>query len=476
MLYKIFLPIFLDNHCQIKISSYGNKHYYYKKDEVNVQNILDDIIPELRDESVSRLRSYLEDKKAFMGLVDVIVNYPPYWAKNINGTSERESRENDIAYLEKVHNSFGFKVAVHRNPNHKSILEIMKKSAQKVERIPRFIFVIGHGNKDGIFDGEGKIYDIKDTIIDQFSCENAPHLSEVMKVLVIGGCRTKPNDDSLTDEISASRKNWILKNMFLVRSTLDNCPAVFGPYGSRLIQNFCQVIQQNWNSQNIIGIISKLSEQFEMLSRRTGSEFGEQGTPELGILGSVNSTIYNYMDSMNKICNDHSNQILQNKKNSQNYIPKLSNFPNKNPIQDKNLLGPSVTNINNVQASGCHAQGLPVTVATTISVSLDKKNVKIVLPGPGMKTFEIPMTSLQSMPPGTHLRIRDQLLLQRKDKNQFQILQIEKKENDQIQLVNRVRNNTNTAQTMKSSAKRENRLKDEKHLPIKKSRPYNIED
>ena len=352
MLYKIFLPIFLENHCQIKISSYGNKHYYYKKDEVNVQNILDDIIPELRDESVSRLRSYLEDKKAFMGLVDVIVNYPPYWAKNINGTSERESRENDIAYLEKVHNSFGFKVAVHRNPNHKSILEIMKKSAQKVERIPRFIFVIGHGNKDGIFDGEGKIYDIKDTIIDQFSCENAPNLSEVMKVLVIGGCRTKPNDDSLTDENSASRKNWILKNMFLVRSTLDNCPAVFGPYGSRLIQNFCQVIQQNWNSQNIIGIISKLSEQFEMLSRRTGTEFGEQGTPELGILGSVNSTIYNYTDSMSKICNDHrnsqvipvGNNIYGNQNQRSQIAEKIfggnisnlsTKFPNQNPIQSK---------------------------------------------------------------------------------------------------------------------------------------------
>ena len=477
------MPIFfIDNNCQIKTSSFGFKHYYYKKDEVNVQNILDDIIPksyqaESRSESFSHIRSNLDDKKAFMGLVDVIVNYPPYWSKNINGTSERESRENDIAYLEKVYNSFGFYVAVHRNPNHLSILEIMKKSAQYVERIPRFIFVIGHGNKDGIFDGDGKIYDIKDTIIDQYSCENAPHLSEVMKVLVIGGCRTKPipsNDDSALNsyEISASRKNWILKNMFLIRSTLDNCPAVFGPYGSRLIQNFCQVIEQNWQSQNIIGIISKVSEQFELLSRRTGIEFGEQGTPELGILGSVNSTIYNYMDSMNKICFDHRNQIL----GSQNYIPKLSNFPNKNPIQDKNLLGPSVTNINNVQASGCHAQGLPVAVATTISVSLDKKNVKIVLPGPGMKTFEIPMTSLQSMPPGTHLRIRDQLLLQRKDKNQFQILQIEKKENAQIQLVNRVRNNTNTAQTMKSSAKRENRLKDEKHLPIKKSRPYNIED
>ena len=370
---------------------------------------MDDIIPksyqtESRSESVSHLHSHLQNKKRILGLVDVIVNYPPYWSRNINGTSERESRENDIAYLEKVYNSLGFKVAVHRNPNHLSILEIMKKSAQYVERIPRFIFVIGHGNKDGISDGDGKIYDIKDTIIDQYSCKNAPHLSEVMKVLVIGGCRTKPipsNDDSALNnyEISASRKNWILKNMFLIRSTLDNCPAVFGPYGSRLIQNFCQVIEQNWQSQNIIGIISKVSEQFERLSSgmaltrsgltygRAGIEFGEQGTPELGILGSVNSTIYNYMDSMNKICNDHLNQIL----GSQNYTPKLSNFPNNNPIQDKNLLGPSVTNINNVQASGCHAQGLPVAVATTISVSPDKKYVKIVLPGPGMKTFEIPM-------------------------------------------------------------------------------------
>ena len=48
---------------------------------------------------------------------------------------------------------------------------------------------MSHGNKYELIDAKDVCYDYKSIIIDAFTTENAPHLSNVMKLIMIQACR-----------------------------------------------------------------------------------------------------------------------------------------------------------------------------------------------------------------------------------------------------------------------------------------------
>ena len=69
----------------------------------------------------------------------------------------------------------------------------MKKVVEKCDddddEVPRFVFVMTHGNKTKLEDGKGNSYDPHETILKYFSTKYAPHLDDAMKLLVIQSCR-----------------------------------------------------------------------------------------------------------------------------------------------------------------------------------------------------------------------------------------------------------------------------------------------
>ena len=47
-----------------------------------------------------------------------------------------------------------------------------------------FVFVLTNGSDKGLEDNNGSLYDINEIILANLGCQNAPQLSEIMKIIV----------------------------------------------------------------------------------------------------------------------------------------------------------------------------------------------------------------------------------------------------------------------------------------------------
>ena len=52
-----------------------------------------------------------------------------------------------------------------------------------------FVFVLTNGSDKGLEDNNGSLYDINEIILENLSFQNAPHLSEIMKIIVVQAFR-----------------------------------------------------------------------------------------------------------------------------------------------------------------------------------------------------------------------------------------------------------------------------------------------
>ena len=52
-----------------------------------------------------------------------------------------------------------------------------------------FVFVLTNGSDKGLEDNNGSLYDINEIILENLGCQNAPHLSEIMKIIVVQAFR-----------------------------------------------------------------------------------------------------------------------------------------------------------------------------------------------------------------------------------------------------------------------------------------------
>ena len=52
-----------------------------------------------------------------------------------------------------------------------------------------FVFVLTNGSDKGLEDNNGSLYDINEIILENLGCQNAPQLSEIMKIIVVQAFR-----------------------------------------------------------------------------------------------------------------------------------------------------------------------------------------------------------------------------------------------------------------------------------------------
>ena len=60
-----------------------------------------------------------------------------------------------------------------------------------------FIFVLTNGSEKGLEDNTGSLYDINEIILENLSCQNAPHLREIMKIIVVQAFRYNVTRDMI---------------------------------------------------------------------------------------------------------------------------------------------------------------------------------------------------------------------------------------------------------------------------------------
>ena len=83
-----------------------------------------------------------------------------------------------------------FNQLVHNDPTRGRIQEIIKAFIELPEKIARIVIVMSHGGQNNTLeDRDGFSYDYYKTIADQFNCNNAPHLEESLKLIIINACR-----------------------------------------------------------------------------------------------------------------------------------------------------------------------------------------------------------------------------------------------------------------------------------------------
>ena len=116
---------------------------------------------------------------------------------------------------------------------------------------------MAHGNKIKLKDGEGNLYDPNETILKYFNSQNAPHLENTLKLLVIQSCRgslEQPSYDGFESSATSAKRNLdgYFKNTIVAHSTMQNYGSVrFPTNGTPYIQNFCEAFEQG-QSLNII--------------------------------------------------------------------------------------------------------------------------------------------------------------------------------------------------------------------------------
>ena len=135
------------------------------------------------------------------------------------GDEERRGSEKDVEALVRVFSKFNWKFIgsleenkkYHSDPDHSKIETVMRKVVEKgnYDEIPRYVFVMAHGNKTKLKDGKGELYDPNEIILKYFNYQNAPQLENTLKLLVIQSCRGSLEQPSYRGQ--SGFFNWALR-------------------------------------------------------------------------------------------------------------------------------------------------------------------------------------------------------------------------------------------------------------------------
>ena len=82
-----------------------------------------------------------------------------------------------------------FEKECHTNLTMVEIQDVICRFAKDPSIISRILIVMSHGNKYELMDTNDICYDYKSVIIDAFNVKNAPHLTNVLKLIMIQACR-----------------------------------------------------------------------------------------------------------------------------------------------------------------------------------------------------------------------------------------------------------------------------------------------
>ena len=82
-----------------------------------------------------------------------------------------------------------FQGEAHIDLTKDEINTLIEAFANDPSKLPRFVFVMSHGNEMGPLDVNGKMYKKMKVIFQHFNTKNAPHLEETLKFVAIQACR-----------------------------------------------------------------------------------------------------------------------------------------------------------------------------------------------------------------------------------------------------------------------------------------------
>ena len=106
--------------------------------------------------------------------------------------SGRPGSQQDVTKLvttfKKLHCKF-FEKECHTDLTKNEIQNVVFRFAKDPLIKSRILVVMSHGNKCELIDAEDVCYDYKSIIIDAFTTKNSPHLTNVMKLIMIQACR-----------------------------------------------------------------------------------------------------------------------------------------------------------------------------------------------------------------------------------------------------------------------------------------------
>ena len=105
---------------------------------------------------------------------------------------ERVGSNHDVDRLKKTFGSLNFELFQNKayiDLTSQDISAIVEAFATDPSTLPRIVFVMSHGTSTGLIDAKDNIYNANQCIINHFKSKRAPHLKEVLKLVVIQACR-----------------------------------------------------------------------------------------------------------------------------------------------------------------------------------------------------------------------------------------------------------------------------------------------
>lgn len=249
------------------------------------------------------------------GIVCIINNF---FKGQVN---ERRGSEKDVAALRKLFCQLNwefFEQEFHEDLRCIEMDNLMKRLVDRNDMIPRFVFVMSHGDRTKLFDGNNVPYDPFQLIVRHFSTKNAPHLENVVKLLVIQSCRgTKEQlcwqDDANPTSAKMKNVDGIFKNTFLAQSTIPNYKSVRNVYeGTPYIQNLCGAFEKNFKNLNIVDMFMDIAKRVKN-SYHPSTRTTFAITPEFRILGCSSL----HKDSLAAVCKQPVHVNQQKRKTSE---------------------------------------------------------------------------------------------------------------------------------------------------------------
>ena len=106
--------------------------------------------------------------------------------------SDRPGSQEDVKKLVNTFKTLHcklFEKECHTNLTIDEIQDVICRFTKDPSIISRILIVMSHGNKYELMDTNDICYDYKSVIIDAFNVKNAPHLTNVLKLIMIQACR-----------------------------------------------------------------------------------------------------------------------------------------------------------------------------------------------------------------------------------------------------------------------------------------------
>ena len=111
---------------------------------------------------------------------------------NLYYISDRPGSEHDVKCLKKTFGKLSFELfqgKAHIDVTKDEIFRLVKAFAEDPSKLPRFLFVMCHGNESALLDVNMDPFIRMKYLYEHFNSTKAPHLEGILKLIAIQACR-----------------------------------------------------------------------------------------------------------------------------------------------------------------------------------------------------------------------------------------------------------------------------------------------